>query len=261
MRIVLAALDTSAAARPVLETAIRLAQLTGADVEAVHVASPGQPVETPASLAARAGVDLRLLEGPVVPTLLAALHSEDTLAAVIGARATPGGRRPVGSTALRILEKADKAVMVVPPEAVSPGLFRRLLVPLEGTDISSRPVLERLAPLLVAEAELVVLHVFNESTLPAMLDRPEYDLEILGKEFLARHFPDAKRIELRPGPIAQRVAEVSEEQGTDLIVLSWSQDSSGGRAQVIQDVLGTSTIPVLLLPAADPTSPPPHSRP
>ena len=57
------------------------------------------------------------------------------------------------------------------PEAISPGVIRRLLLPLEGTEMSSQPVLERLLPLLVADIELVVLHVFTDATLPVMLDR------------------------------------------------------------------------------------------
>jgi len=44
------------------------------------------------------------------------------------------------------------------------------------------------------------------------------------------------------------VAEVSEEHRADLIVLSWSQDTSPERARVVSEVLGASVLPVLLLP-------------
>lgn len=251
MGCVLAALDTSAAARPVLETAVRIGQLTGAEVKVVHVrADPLESVETPETLAARSGVPFRLLEGPVEAALLQAMLEPEVLAAVVGARGTTGGRRPVGHTARHILEHLDKPVVVVPPEALLRGPFRHLLLPLEGTETSSLPLLERVWPLLVVEVEPVVLHVFTEATLPAMLDHPTYDLEILGREFLTRHFPHATRIEFRPGPVAARVAEVSGEHDTDLIVLSWSQDSSAGRARVVQEVLATSALPVMLLPAA-----------
>jgi len=70
-----------------------------------------------------------------------------------------------------ILEQTDKPVVVMAPEAISPGVIRRLLLPLEGTEMSSQPVLARLLPLLVADIELVVLHVFTDATLPVMLDR------------------------------------------------------------------------------------------
>ena len=91
--------------------------------------------------------------------------------------------------------------------------------------------------------------MFTEATRPTMLDRPWRDLEMIGKEFLTRHLPRQEaRIELRPGPVGARVAEVCDEHGADLIVLSWSQNSSGGRARVIREVLGGVNLPILLLP-------------
>lgn len=250
MSVILAALDSSSAARAVLETAVRIGQLTGADVKAVHIhAGLPESDETPVALAERSGVPVEVLEDPVESSLIAAMAAPGVIAAVIGARATPSGRRPVGLTARSILEQADKPVVVVAPEAVSPGAIRRLLVPLEGTEMSSQPVLERLMPLLVADVELVVLHVFTDATMPVMLDRPEYDMKILGDEFLTRNCSLASQVELRTGPIATRVAEVSEEHRADLIVLSWSQDTSSERARVVREVLGASVLPVLLLPA------------
>jgi nucleotide-binding universal stress UspA family protein len=182
--------------------------------------------------------------------LLDTLTDPRVIAAVFGARATPGGRRPVGRTALRVLEQAHKPIVVVPPEAVgvSPRPFRRLLVPLEGSEQSARPVVESLYPLIVSAPELVVLHVFTSATVPRSLDRYGRDLALWGDEFLARFCPEATRIELRAGSVGDRVAEVCREQDVDLVVLSWSQESSLGRAVVIRDVLGRSTIPVLLLP-------------
>lgn len=253
MTTVLAALDTSAAARAVLEVAIGIGELTGATVEAIHITDG--PSDTPEWLAAHNEIPLRLLEGPVEPTLLHAMEDDAVIAAVVGARSTPGGRRPTGRTAMHILERASKPIIVVPPDVPSQAKkCRHLLVPLEGDDESSRPVLERLRPLLAAEIELVVLHVFTSATVPRMLDRPARDLSIWGDEFVARFCPGATRVELRTGPIGARVAEVSAEAGSDLVVLSWSRDSSPGHAKVIRDVLGSSTIPVLLLPVDRATS-------
>src|SRR5579871_6069982 len=129
MRTVLAALDASPAARPVLESALGMAELTGATVEAVHVREA--TLQAPRWLAAREAVDLTVLTGPVEATLLEAVSAPHVIAVVVGARGTPGGRRPVGRTALHILGRASKPVLVVPPEAVgvSPRPFRRLLVP------------------------------------------------------------------------------------------------------------------------------------
>jgi hypothetical protein len=249
MSVVLAALDSSDGAGVVLDAAARFGQLTGADVEAVSVRSdPPGLAEAPESLVANGGVPFRFLEGPVASSLLAALGAPDVIAAAIGARARPGGRRPVGQTAHEVLASALKPVVVVPLEVSAPGAFRRLLIPLEGTESSSLAVLERLCPLLVRAVELVVLHAFTDATVPAMLDRPAYDLDVLGKEFLDRNCPYSSRVEFCAGPVAHRVAEASREH--DLVVLSWSQDSSPGRARTVREVLDSSAVPVLLLPAA-----------
>ena len=88
--------------------------------------------------------------------------------------------------------------------------------------------------MLDLEVQITVLHVFTDGTLPTMLDRPVRDLDIRSKEFLTRHWPSAAHIEFRLGAAAKRVAEVSEEFGANLVVLSWSRDTSPGRAAVVQ---------------------------
>jgi len=205
---------------------------------------------TPESLATGEGVPFRMLKGPVEETLLRALGDEAVIAAVLGARSAPGGRGPLGRTALHIIEGADKPIVVVPPKAfgVSPRRFDRLLTPLEGTHASARPVGEPLLPLITADVELAVLHVFTPNTMPRVLDRPARDIEMLGGEFLARYCPNATRVELRSGSIRTGLADVCREERPDLLVVSWSQDASEGHAEVIRWALGHSAVPILLLP-------------
>ena len=251
MRVVLAAIDASPAARAVLETALRLARLTGGEATAVHVrAQAGAP--TPEEIAAHSGVPLRLLDGAVDELLLEAVATPEVDLAVLGARGVPGGRRPVGGTALRVLERAGKPIVVVPPEAAgaSPRPFHRILVPLEGTAASSRPVAANLERLVSPGAEVVVLHVYTGATMPRMLDRPLRDVELLGAEFLARHLPSADRIEFRSGPVDRQVLEVSRDEQADLLVLTWSRSPGMRTSAVVRGVLGHSLVPVLLLPAA-----------
>ena len=151
---------------------------------------------------------------------------------------------------MRVLERTTTPVAIVPPDiASSPRRgIRRLLLPLEGTEESSRPLVDQLFPLLAAEVELTVLHVFTPDTTPRILDRPHRDLAMWGHEFLARHCPMAERIEWRQGPIGHGAIELCDEQDVDLVVLSWSQDASPGRATVVREILARSRIPVLLLP-------------
>lgn len=252
MRTVLAALDTTAAARPVLETALDVGHLTAGTVEAVHVHDGLS--ETPEALAARSGVALRLLDGPVEAALLRAIAAPDVVVAVLGARAIPGDQRPTGHTALRVLELGLKPMVVVPPAAFDNPAhqLRRLLLPLEGSEPSSRAVMEGVLPLLSAEVELVVLHVFTPATSPRFLDRPARDLELLSDEFLSSHCPAATQIHLRTGSVGGKVGELCTEEAADLIVLSWSRSMEAGHAAVVRDVLLHAEVPVLLVPVAIP---------
>jgi nucleotide-binding universal stress UspA family protein len=247
MRSVLAALDAGAAARPVVETALGLGRLMDAGVRALHVGD--RAAGALEALTRQSCIPLRTVPGQVETAILRAAADPETLAAVLGARATPGGRRPAGATALQIMQRSDKPVVVVPPEAVgiSPRPFRRLLVPLDGTEAAARPVVERLCPLVAEQVEYLVLHVFTSTTVPRFLDRPG-DLELLGHEFLARNCPQASRILWRTGPVSARVIEVCGELAADMVVLSWSGDRSADHAPVVHEVLGCSSVPVLVLP-------------
>lgn len=261
MRTVLAALDNTAVAHPVLHAALGLADLIGASVEAVHVRDG--PIDTPEALAGRDAIPFRLLRGPVCPALLAAIEAPEVVAVVLGARSLPGDPRPMGHTALEVAQQSRKPVLVVTPEigAATSQPFRRLLLPLEGSRQSSRPVIDTLLPLVTRDVELVILHVFTAETTPKFLDRPGPDLELLGDELRDRHCPDAAKIELRTGLVGQRVEEVCRENTADLIVLAWSQTMSQGHAAVVRDVLVRAQVPVLLLPvAAEPVTTTPRPR-
>lgn len=138
--------------------------------------------------------------------------------------------------------------------AVGPRRLRRLVVPLEGTEASSAPVLEALGRLVVVPVEVIAIHVFTEATVPRMMDRPVRDLEMIGPEFLARHLPGAARVEFRTGAVDRQVIYVCTTEDADLVVLSWSQDTSGGRAGVVRGLLGHCRAPVLLPVASAPSA-------
>jgi hypothetical protein len=248
MSILVAALDAGAAARPVLETALRMGRLTGSDVEAVHVDEGAGEVAR--SLAEGAGVPIRVTAGAVVSALLDVIAAPDVVGAVVGARGVPSGRRPMGHTARRIVEHVDKPVVVVPPDIAGRRTrpIRRLLLPLEGTHESSRPIVERLYSLVDRELEMIVLHVFTPETMPRVLDRPVRDLQLWGDEFGARYGPSGARVDCRVGVVGDEVARVVADEAVDMVALSWSQDVSAGHAEVVRDVVSRSTVPVLLVP-------------
>jgi hypothetical protein len=131
MTIALAALDSSLAANPVLVTARALSRVLGARVHAINVVIDGD--DSARNVAEAAGVPLQIASGAVVECLVEAGQDGDVAALVIGARATPSGPRPLGSTAFAVATSLAKAVVVVPPVGRIAPELRRVLVPLEGT--------------------------------------------------------------------------------------------------------------------------------
>lgn len=255
MSTIVAAVDASAAASAVLAAACRLAEFSNTTVTAIHVVPAGdaEPSETVTLLAARFDVPLQVLVGPVEQAIRDRIEAPDVAAAVVGARRAPGGRRPVGHIALDIAQHANRPVLVVPPELAvqRAGPWRRVLVPLEGTAASTGGAIDALGVLSAIDVEAVVLHVFTTDSAPLMLDRPSRDLALWDDEFLARFGPPGARIEHRSGVAAHEIAGLCDAGHADLVVLSWSQTMSPDRAAVVREVLGRSTIPVLLLAAGN----------
>jgi nucleotide-binding universal stress UspA family protein len=246
MNKILAAIDNSAVARPVLEVASVVAGLLGADVEAVHAHENGE--QTARATARAAGVPLRSIGKPVVTALLEAGAEPDVVAIALGARGIEAGRRPAGHVALQLALSLPKPLVVVPPEAA--GRLRRILVPLNGLELSAGTLAHTLRLAIQGQLEVIVLHVHDQESIPLFSDQRQHELESWTDEFLRRHCPDPElvRLETRIGIPGENVLQVADETSTDLIALGWSQDLSPGRAAVVRAALERSRVPLLLVP-------------
>jgi len=245
---VLAAIDNSAAARPVLATALVVAPLFSAEVEAVHVREDGD--RNARAAAEAADVPLREIPGPRVASLVAEGQADEVAALVLGVRGSLVGRRPAGRTALELIVALRKPLVVVPPHAVVPPRLERVLVPLDATAETTAALADTIELACGAGIEVVALHVHDRDTLLRFDDQPQHELDAWRREFLARHCPRPQRarLEVRVGAPGRHVVAVAGDQQADLVVLGWAQDLSAGHATVVREVLGHSDVPVLLLP-------------
>ena len=92
MSCILAAIDDSAAAQPVLATkAAALAPAFGATVTAVHVAD--EVGDTAKSTAAQFSVPVRVRSGDPFEVITTLAADPEVIAVVVGTRGLPGGRR------------------------------------------------------------------------------------------------------------------------------------------------------------------------
>jgi nucleotide-binding universal stress UspA family protein len=246
---VIAAIDSSAAAWPVLSAARALGELLHASAEALHV-EKGLSA-TIRAVAARANLPLRVIEGAPAEEVALAAAEPDVVALVLGARATPEGRRPVGRTAQKLVLTMAKPAVVVPPQCAHPVRLSRWLIPLEASPVALEPLRELIERACAANSRITIVHVHEAPAIPAFEDQPHHEVSAWSREFLRRYcsHPESVEILLRVGPAREHVLAVAREVDADLIVLVWNQDLRPHRAMVVRDVLGGSPVPVLLVPA------------
>jgi nucleotide-binding universal stress UspA family protein len=246
---VLAAIDCSAAARPVLSAADAVATLLGAEVDALHVRERGW--ETAQAAAHSAGVHLRVLSGRALERISQEAGRPDVVAVVLGARATPGGARPAGHVATHLATWSRKPIIVVPPECAVPVRLRRILVPLEAVMATASAVDSVVVAAAAGGAEIVVVHVMTEQTLPPFTDQPQHEVEAWTSEFQRRYCDHPEvRLEVRIGVPRERIIALAEEMHADALILAWSQRLAADRAALVRSVLEHSRIPVILVPVA-----------
>jgi nucleotide-binding universal stress UspA family protein len=254
---VLAALDSSPAAKPVLAAARAIAGTVGAGVTALHVQVDG--LEVPLHLAARASVPLRVARGDVAARLVEAAEAGDVEVLVIGARGIPADPQPLGSVAIAVTTKVSKPVAVVPPHADPRVTCGRVLVPIEA-DVATPPATRSMIDRAVdAGVEVVVLHVLELDTMPMFTDQPQHEHGAWEQEFLARHCPweaGTVRFEVRLGRSEEVIPVAAQEFGCDLIVLGWSQEFAPGHARVVRAAVERSSVPVMLVAMRGPADAP-----
>jgi nucleotide-binding universal stress UspA family protein len=245
MKKVIAAIDNSATARPVLAMAQAVASALAGALDALHVTEDGD--ETARASAEAAGAALRTLSGDPVEQLALAVTEEDVVALVLGARAGPGGPRPAGHLVLALAGRTDKPVFVVPPDAQPPKQLRRVLVAMEGSPGKARSLQRTIELSTGAGLEIVVVHVDEE--IPSFTDQVQHETEAYAQEFFARHVLGAPqaRLELRIGVPATEVLGAVESLHPELVAVGWPHTADSDRGTVAREILDRSPAPVLLV--------------
>jgi nucleotide-binding universal stress UspA family protein len=247
MSTVLAAVDNSAASRPVIGMATVLAPVLGSTVEAVQVTEDDG--DTARACAEGVDVPFRTVRGDPLEQLLSLISSDDVVAAVIGARGLPGGRRPPGHLALAVADGTDKPLLLVPPEARAPERLRRVLVAMEGT--ASRPRRLKRALQLVADAglELVVVHVDDKDSIPSFSDQIQHETDAYADAFLARYAGGVhpSRLELRIGEPEEEILKTADSIGADIVAIGWPAGAGPDHGLIAREILRRNHIPTLLV--------------
>lgn len=222
-------------------------------VDVVTAAGDGRVSTVAASLAEVLHARVRPVEvaeldsAHVARRLLAALADPDAVAGALAASEDPQ------AACWTVMARADKPVLLVPPHATAHAPIRRALLPLDGRPESAEAVRDLAALLDVAGVRLLVLHVFDASSVPMFWDQRTHAHRAWTAEFLSRTgAPPATQVELRAGVPAEHVRRVAQAEDVDLIALGWSRRISDGRAKTVRESVLHAPVPVLLLPVGKP---------
>lgn len=150
-----------------------------------------------------------------------------------------------------VILRCPTPVLVVPVgrNAHPSPAIDRILVPLDGSLETAQTVTGLVSMFHASGADIIVLHVFDQATVPKFWDQPVHAQESWVDEFLYRYCnqPDI-RVELRSGSPGAHTVDVAITEHADLIALGWAQNLDAGRARTVRATIAETTIPVLLLP-------------
>ena len=252
MSVLLVAVDSSAAAQPVLAVARELARLMGAEVEAVCVDGP-EASNTAGAVTSAAHVPVHWRSGDAVSTIRSLARERDAAAVVVGARGLPSGASPAGHVTLELVQSLDVPIAVVPPQATGRPITR-VLVAVEG-DGESRALRHLVRHLVHGPSfEIVALHVFEPEDLPLFGDQPALETEAWADEFgrrALRTAPADVRVEARVGMPPSALRQAARELHADLVVVEWHRNLGAGHGRIVRGLLTESDVPVLLVPIVE----------
>jgi nucleotide-binding universal stress UspA family protein len=231
MSAVLAVLEHGTADRPIADAAAAIAAVMSASVRRIDLTSVAEPARK---------VDRVLTELGEATSVLGVLS----------------GAASLQQLGWPVLQRARKPVVLVPSATrLAPQMISRALIPLDGTPESAIAVAETIRLLAGAGVDLVVLHVFDATTVPRFWDQPAHAEQAWQNEFLARYCDQpGVRLQLRSGVPGEHVLDVAASEHVDLIALGWSRQLGEARARTLRHTLREARVPVLVVPIVTPLS-------
>lgn len=169
----------------------------------------------------------------------------------------------LGSTTEEVLRGAELPILVVRSQSVRLKSLRKILVPLDGSQLSGRALDQARGLARASGATLVLCRVLDtahlDQTLPSVLDGHESQLVEV------RSYLDETAAALRPefrvetlwqvGSPARALLEVAQSHNVDLIVMSTHGHRGFQRficGSVAENVVRGSVCPVMLVPSRAP---------
>lgn len=275
---ILVPLDGSPMAERALAPACQIAQATGAELVLLRIVPPlvlptdplfyehvSQQGEDEAmaylrrlhdsQLPADLQVHLVTQSGPVAGLILQYAQEYDCTLIVMSSHGRSGPSRWVyGSVADKVLRGACCHVLIIRAQVEeAPFTQRRLLIPLDGSELAEKALAPALTLALALSLELVLLRVVNPAHLAIETQTVKQQSDYLESHDLAEteaylqqvraslaEHPVAVKTEIGKGPTAETISDYAATHAVDLIVMS-----SHGRSGIGRWIYGSVTEKVL----------------
>jgi len=223
---------------------------TGQDVKVESAILVGNPAEEIVDYADRENIDV----------IVMATHGRSGI-----------GRWALGSVADKVLRATERPVVLIRakgarPDMLEKGVFKRALVPLDGSKESEAviPHLEELASMLGAEVTLlqvlaIVYHVYISGDAPAQVPYTDEEMKPLkasAESYLEKVGSGLKgkgvttKCQVRVGAAGHEIIKLADEIGADIVAMSTHRRSGVGRlvfGSVAEKVVRSGNTPVLLV--------------
>jgi nucleotide-binding universal stress UspA family protein len=311
LRRILVPLDGSALAEAALPAARAIARLTGARVTLVQAVEPAETLDDVGDpLAGGLALELQATDDRIAIYRVVDAHAADYLAGVAGRLAPDGiaartqvvagpaavaiveaareadlivmathgrgglGRWAIGSVADKVTQGAPAPVLLVRAEQAQPlaaGYPRRILVPLDGSDLAERALPLAMQLAARAEAEVILTHVVAAPDGPDG-DAAEGPLGLVREQARAYLHEVSQRLvepgatlhtDVRVGPAAEGILAAADARRADLIAMSTHGRGGLGRwvyGSIADRIVRSAGVPVLVVRADVASGAPPWAE-
>jgi nucleotide-binding universal stress UspA family protein len=268
--IILVPLDGTEDALIALPVAKALSDIEEATLHILHVAERKPPT---LELLKRLGLEPADLHGSTVDVrtgepaaaILEAGREATARLIVMCTQTAPKRRgRTLGGTAFGVLRDAPCPVVLVRPErGFHAWHLQRVLLPHDGTPVTSAAIPPATELARRVGAELVVLYVAaagkaaprerGSLTVPFYLDQPHHEWPAWASEFIERLACVCTlnslrvRLLLGHGNPGAEIVRVATEQAADLIFLAWRGRWAGKRAATLKAVVRQAPCPTMIV--------------
>lgn len=215
-------------------------------------------------------VKTSLLEGRAIEQIIAMAHTNDAELLILSSHGRPDANGwSVSGIVQEVVQRTRTSTLIIPATQSNPAqlgdlLYRRLLVPLDGSQRAGAALPLATALVQAHQAKLMLVHVVSKPEMARHMPLTQEDAELIARfvernqdegnkylEQLRGHFPTTVQTRLLVSDnIAATLQSFSEQEQIDLLILSahgYSGEAKWPYGSVTNRFITDGTMPLLIV--------------